>query len=685
MDNATESVRWNVSIYNPPNNTADPGEYKVCFAETSDGPYVAIPSAETLVWTVSKEEDDSNEVPAVYTRQRLSGAVGTSLPLALAGHRLWPSRSKALVLPSGACGDNTVSMANTGTVLASSTASEYLFNVDLSSGEITEPGTYPVCFCDELADETLTADAGARSYQVTADYACTSLPLSPQAAAGAALSTVAVAEEFQGDFCAPKCAAGCAQHGCFCDAFDTATMYSDVSVTDADVMAPLCLSPAKCREACDATATCTGFDSDPGRSLCWLYGDHESCHPLTASDGVVSWNATDVLAACATGSDFAHVGDVTLTRRASVANDWVLTPDEMQGLELTGVDLDFHRDRIMIIEGTGLCGVSGPASAVSSPTSFRTWVARHDSEDPPLDEDEPGYEAPAATGSDPDTTRWTYEEGRYCAGNDMDVSSIEEFNVNLHRCHAKCVAAAPCDTTERDDCFCAGLFQGYDGEDSAALCLAAEQCKDVCASLGDCFGVVLHQELPRCFLKRSSQQPGSCEAQVSALPPSAHGQALPADPSYSFAYKTPMSPVVEADRSTMEDDQAYSFDQVLRFDSLRLTAGYYKACFCDFETLNRSDAVCTGLEDYRVEVGAVHVSGVSCLLEETKLQRGVCVKQDCPRDSCGLRCYSGSAPVLTPPTPPPSPFTHLQNETEAPTPAPTPDSTGCDDGLEECI
>merc|ERR1711865_1154982 len=59
------------------------------------------------------------------------------------------------------------------------------------------------------------------------------------------------------------------------------------------------------------------------------------------------------------------------------------------------------------------------------------------------------------------------------------------------------------------------------------------------------------------------------------------------------------------------------------------------------------ESVCAKASDYKIEIGMIHVSGVSCLIEDAKFQRGTCVSQHWG----GLRCY-GSAdevPYLTVP------------------------------------
>merc|ERR1719321_2414401 len=102
-----------------------------------------------------------------------------------------------------------------------------------------------------------------------------------------------------------------------------------------------------------------------------------------------------------------------------------------------------------------------------------------------------------------------------------------------------------------------------------------------------------------------------------------------------------------------------SWDQILRFKGLAFASGgKFKACFCDKETLPLGSA-CSTAADYKVDIGTVHVSGVSCLIEEPKFQRGVCVSQF----HGGMRCYKTVAPSLTVP-PPPAPGV-------MPTPPPT--------------
>jgi len=106
---------------------------------------------------------------------------------------------------------------------------------------------------------------------------------------------------------------------------------------------------------------------------------------------------------------------------------------------------------------------------------------------------------------------------------------------------------------------------------------------------------------------------------------------------YDFLYK------VGEPGAARQLSTAVSTTGILRFAGLTLGAGRYKACFCDHLTAG----ICKDLSDFAVDVGRIHVSGVSCLLGNPKYVRGVCV----PQTYGGLRCYDGTAPVIAPPEP----------------------------------
>jgi hypothetical protein len=118
---------------------------------------------------------------------------------------------------------------------------------------------------------------------------------------------------------------------------------------------------------------------------------------------------------------------------------------------------------------------------------------------------------------------------------------------------------------------------------------------------------------------------------------------------YDFFYKilpnTRRATAVEPEAPTRgllpAVDKGDSWGQILRFTDITFeSGGKFKACFCDYETLEGE--YCKKASDYKIEIGTIHVSGVSCLVEEEKFQRGECVEQFYG----GLRCYPDDAPKL---------------------------------------
>lgn len=347
---------------------------------------------------------------------------------------------------------------------------------------------------------------------------------------------------------------------------------------------------------------------------------------------------------CPDSTDYTKsVGKVTITARADIGVDWVLTPGEEASVEVLGQDLNWKSDRMMIIDCTGICGISGPTASISSgpmkQRQFNHWVAEKPVfVDPPHDDDEvPGSRPPPA---EPVEYFWRTEAGQYCAGNNMDVTEAVVGDAYRHQCYEKCVVNAPC---EGDGCFCDGLLQGYDDADCQALCLDKDACMLTCEALDDCYGIDMHTTKNRCFLNRMTageEDKGSCQEYIT------NGQ-LTKFATYDFYYKQTstgrrMDTPAPARSLLPQKDSGASWDEILRFNNITFsTGGQFKACFCDPDTLG--DAYCKSEKDYKIEIGTIHVSGVSCLIENPKFQRGTCVEQF----HGGLRCYSGTAPTLT--------------------------------------
>jgi len=226
----------------------------------------------------------------------------------------------------------------------------------------------------------------------------------------------------------------------------------------------------------------------------------------------------------------------------------------------------------------------------------------------------------------------------------LDTADAEP---SRHQCYKKCVTNAPC---KGDDCNCDGLLQGYDGPDSQALCLTESQCKLMCEDIDDCYGIDMATGSPRCFLNgktMGANDQSTCEEYII-------NDQLTSLSDYNFFYK--QRPDEERRATEMElsprrkllaaQDTGASWDAILRFKGTSVATGaQYKVCFCDRDTL-AAGRFCKKASDYKIDIGTLHFSGVSCLIADSKFQRGTCVEQY----HGGLRCYPGAAPTLTVPS-----------------------------------
>lgn len=168
----------------------------------------------------------------------------------------------------------------------------------------------------------------------------------------------------------------------------------------------------------------------------------------------------------------------------------------------------------------------------------------------------------------------------------------------------------------------------------------------------DCYGIDMHRKLPRCYLntvQMGENDKRSCAEHVM------NGE-LVVHEEYDLFYKQTPDKKAKKDKKAstrrLEEsvtgrhllgavDAGSSWSQMLRFKDVHFSsAGNYKACFCDHDTLE-DGAVCSSAADYKVEIGEIHVSGVKCLVEEKKFQRGTCETQFFG----GLRCYDDDAPM----------------------------------------
>lgn len=399
--------------------------------------------------------------------------------------------------------------------------------------------------------------------------------------------------------CGSKCARGCTGSSCHCDGWQAAADAGVLDLTDA-----LCLPPSECRTACDDQADCAGFDvSTEHAGLCWLTAASAACVPA-ADDGFEHWEV-QAGAPCTDDTDFGlHVGDITVSDRAG-RGTWVLDPADgaAQSLEVTGAGLDWVRDRVMLVAKDGVCGVSDPLGGDALFYARNAAVAS--TVDQPLDGAEGPYEAPV-----PKTATYQATLGTYCAGANVPQEQLPPT------CYDQCAhdAAGP---------NCTGFFAGSDTSASTALCLEAQSCLDTCTELDSCVGVSVHKTLPRCFLRTS------CTLRM-------HGE-------YDVYVKGRR--LTSKWGVAAEAAKGFSWAELLRFPSLSVPAGTYKACFCDSALTTTQAGICLANKaDFKVDIGLVHVSGVECLLQDAKYTRGTCVAQGYG----GLRCHEANAPPAAP-------------------------------------
>jgi hypothetical protein len=588
------------------------GEYFVCFTDGLIG-FTQIPKSDGDQFLTIPAPDFRTE-RQVFGGQRLSARAGETTSLTLAGARLPLLAFGAISVVSGGCGLRPECTYNTtnatkdenGTILSPftnvSTCAEALgsaaiktaaatgYTFDVAIGADAAAGEYSLCYCDASGDGSLFGDDV---------YWAPTLGQSCDTASYMAFASFE--PETEAARCSTKCDRGCSGADCYCDAY--LPVRSESLFADA-----LCIPPTTCAALCVNQTGCTGIDvSEEYENVCWFT---TSACVLQVALPYDHWEKGSGKA-CTKPTDFTiDAGNVVVTARPRLDGDFVLAPDDDQSVEIVGSDLDPLRDRVYVTWENGVCGFSAPVGA--SMSTYATNVPALGTVDPPQDDTQGPYVKPEIPTAD-----YRVVEKSYCAG----VTQVRMVDLPADDlCYSKCgVKSNPSEPT------CAGLMSGVDTEETTSLCLTKDACLDVCTSLPSCYGIGMHRSLPRCFLYRDV-----CAGKV-------ENSLLEAVADYDFLYK------VGEPGAARQLSTAVSTTGILRFAGLTLGAGRYKACFCDHLTAG----ICKDLSDFAVDVGRIHVSGVSCLLGNPKYVRGVCV----PQTYGGLRCYDGTAPVIAPPEP----------------------------------
>jgi len=558
---------------------------------------------------------------------------------------------------------------------------------DLKVPASTAPGVYTACYCNEQTDKVLLdAGDGETTYILEDDK-----KMDP---GYVPMDVVVVDLSVEDHRCYQKCADGCTGPYCYCEGFEKETM-NHLSKT-------LCLPPGLCREVCDAESStpCAGISVHDTLPQCLLYG--------TGANGTVPTSIIDESwqtyvktpgRVCSELTDFTEVvGTVDITSRAMLEVDYVVEPGSVASIEVVsapGESLTYlleaqdplkflgdnllSSDRIAVVDGYGSCGISPPTDLVALPNkekpTLEDWMAftPYSWFREVVSEDQPG-EGPNVP--DPDKIveyvgissekEYAARRGYYCPGRNMDLDTLTAVfqgvaqSVKVHQCYTKCELNAP------GDQFCDGYYSGFDSPDSNAICGDVQLCQYICDQFEGCGSIDMHMDKPRCFLNLVG-----CAT---------HTDQLYVDPSYAVLFKRADGNDEQAggaealeELKRMEAAQrrldghalplpgtpatyalGFSWAQMLRFKGMTFSSGgRFKVCFCD-STIHSS---CLKPSDYGVELGEVHVSGVSCLVENPRLRRVACAEQY----HGGLRCYADmrEAPM---PTEPPVGMTELPSE-----------------------
>jgi hypothetical protein len=491
-------------------------------------------------------------------------------------------------------------------------------------------GEYSLCLCS--APSTGTMGTAKQWYTV---FSYNQVAPKTKRIAETELSTAS-----KKDLCQTKCKSGCTGSNCFCEGYDPT----------ADDNTALCLDIKGCRDRCNAEGNCAYFG----------YYNHR-CHLSRSSGANAISGASDLVDAddgkwttykkvsgaalpCQNSDNTftTKIGTVHVTRKAHVGYDFVVTPNKEESIEVSGgpkgndfgaLDLDpldALRDRIMVIDCSGTCGVSDATSAMKRSADLEPAVNVF-------------TDAPAETEARKDHAEWharSYREfgGVYCPGNNLKVADSAEPLVKNHQCYAKC--SGGCTGAH---CHCDGYLRGYDSPSSNALCLPKASCQLLCDLTEGCSGVDMHRSKSRCFLNMNTGNKCTTYASVSASP-DASSERLAPDANYDFYMKVIDDNTkrrLEGRQLVAAKDMGQSWGQLLRFRGITMTkGGTYKVCFCDSK--GTGEHACHDKADYKVEIGKLHASGLQCLVSDTRFQRGTCQKQFYG----GLRCYTDTASAL---------------------------------------
>jgi len=350
---------------------------------------------------------------------------------------------------------------------------------------------------------------------------------------------------------------------------------------------------------------------------------------------------------CAAADYSRNVGDLYVTDRFDLDMNWVLTANKNQFIEVTGNNLDIRRDRISVISCDGTCGVTEPTKALSqfpSIAAHSNHLAANNLIDAAATSDQVAHVQSTSVNDvqfNPPVLR------KFChIGSSLEMQG----DIAKDLCQTKCADDSG-NKLAKDGC--SGFIRGYaakfvycpDGSRDDAVVAA----KQACAGQISCAGFEFHRSISRVHFN-SVEATNKCKAA---------DVGLHSDKAYD--YYSINSRGASSQSTSWHTPQAgtdlskYSYDSKLIFQNYTFpSGGTFKVCGCDSSNQFSDQATfCRTKADYKIEIGKIHVSGVSCLVNQHKFQRGCCQQQVALEggESSGLRCYSDACPTIPPPTP----------------------------------
>jgi hypothetical protein len=530
------------------------------------------------------------------------------------------------------------------------------FDVPAAFTLSTEPGVYNMCYCDELSDDSLEiVGDGDFVYDLTEDARCDNIEVLDGEIIGYTLAE---------HTCESKCAMGCVGTHCYCEGYEPSLSSST-----------LCLPKPLCAKACADSPSCLAFS---------VHDEKPQCELSTVCDSATEAAAWSVFskvdgASCTHVDDFrTPVGQLVISGRVDIGVDYIFTPGVEGSIEITNppsvsfmkFDKKLSEDRVTVIDCGGSCGVSRPTAAVTLPMnagSITTWaeLVSYNNFVDVAHEDEWNTQDRATVkyGIKNTVVSRVYNaiDNAYVPGDNLDLGSYQvvlmsdTYDLTEHQCYAKC--KVPC---EGPRCFCSGYLHGYDFETSNALCADQNLCEFLCDSIEDCGSIDMHKDLDRCFLNAKdlvttpdTNRDATTHLDNLAADPSykvlvprtfARTATEPADGNEEIPHDSELGPL--PDPVVVVKDHGFSWSNMLRFKGITFqSGGTFKLCFCDSTLV----PACKSERDFAIEVGEIHVSGVSCLISQPKLRSAACVEQYYGASPKSLRCYPGEPPKVSPP------------------------------------